>query len=117
MAMVKLDSSITELEGKEGGTVFRKDVCGQHAQSLPRHVKRETPLQREQRKAFLRALYFCGKVTQMDRNYGEWWTYTVMHPKMNSKGERIILSPMMACVRINTIRARNKVILLELPPE
>lgn len=117
MAMAKLGVGFTELEGTIGGTVFRKDVCGQHAQSLPRRIKRESPLQREQRMAFLKAVHFCSEATLMGNYFGEWWLYAVKHPKTNSKGERIILTPMMACVRVNTVRFRNNVDPLEQPPE
>lgn len=117
MALVKPGSTVTELEGKEGGTVFRKDICGQHAQSLPRSIKHETPLQRKQRRAFRGAITYCLKTALTEENTKLWWIYSYNHPKTNKKGEVIYLTPFTACLRINTIRGRNDLDLVPTPPD
>lgn len=53
MAMVKLSAEIISISGKIGGTVFRNDQCGQHAQGFPRILKKETPAQKRLRAAWL----------------------------------------------------------------
>lgn len=114
--MVKLDKTIAAIDGQTGGDVFRHDVCGQHIQKPPRHVKSLTPNQIRQNKAFLKALYYCGEVTTFNEHFAEWWEYAIKHPKTNIKGEKIILTPFTACLRINTIRFRNNLDGTPIPP-
>ena len=117
MTMMKLSGDITEIEGKVGGDVYRKDVCGQHIQAYPRLVKHESPSQIRQRKAFRSALYFCGGGNLTGEDVEKWWIYSKNHPKKNSKGETVYLTPFLACVRINTMRFRNDLEPITEPPE
>lgn len=105
------------MNGKEGGTVFRRDICGQHEQMFPRYVHHETPAQTTQRRAFRRAITYCLKEALTEENTKLWWIYCYDHPITNKKGEVTYLTPFLACLRINTIRGRNELDLVQTPPD
>lgn len=59
MAIAKTGAGIIEIRGKSGGTIFRRDQSGQHLQTNPRLVKKNSLAQNEQRKRFTQACQFC----------------------------------------------------------
>ena len=87
MAMAKLDGTITNIDGKVGGNIFRNDVCGQHIQATPRHIDKKSPAQLRQRRAFLRALRFCNERRMTWEEFNSWWLYTIFHPVTNKKAK------------------------------
>jgi len=89
--MVVLKSPITEIEGKVGGTIWRKDQCGQHAQAYPRLIKKRTYSQDQIRKGFA-DLHNCWSKVMKDRHKSRWWDYSITHPTKNKKGERVTLA-------------------------
>jgi len=115
MAMVKTDGIVTEIEGKFGGTVFRKDQCGQHIQAAPRYIGRivETP----QQKAFSKA-----KTAWMNHDWTEselnrWWIWCYQHPKTNKKGETVYFHPFLAFLSVNIKRILEDKDIVILPVE
>jgi hypothetical protein len=103
--MLKVRGGMFEVEGKSGGTVYRKDVCGQHAQAYPRIVNpyKETP----QQKAFTRAknVWMSHKWTPFE--LGQWWEWCQHHPLTNKKGEVGYFHPFLAFLHVNIKRILN----------
>lgn len=115
--MIKVGANIAEIEGRVGGDIYRKDVCGQHIQKTPRLVKKNSPAQTVQRRAFLKAMSFCHRKNLTFEEWDSWWLYTVMHPITNKKGKRIILEPCQKCMSINIYRALNDLPMIKKAPE
>lgn len=114
--MLKLGSGITEIEGKSGGEIYRKDQCGQHIQSTPRTVDSEgSPAQKKRRRAWRKCLNYIRKNTTVEFA-GRWQIYANQHPKVNKKGERITLTWWQMFMRINVVRVYNDLEPLQFPP-
>jgi hypothetical protein len=91
MAMAKLSDGVIEIEGKHGGSIFRKDQCGQHVQAYPRLVDFEPTLKQIiRRKAFAEIMHTLPKVATVHFVHC-WSQYAYLHPKKNKKGETITL--------------------------
>lgn len=85
MAMVVLGPNVTNIDGKVGGTIFRSDQCGPHAQAYPRLIKKRTWSQDQIRKGFADLHYiFFRRMTWELRTL--WRDYARAHPVKNKKG-------------------------------
>jgi len=116
MAMVKTSLLLTSVEGKEGGTIWREDVCGQHMQAHPREVHRETPSQKLQRDAFRKAWYCLRRAAR--EGTVKWWVlYAADHPIKNKKGETVTLAWHQWFIKLNVIRLRNDLECDLMPPD
>jgi len=58
MALLQLGNMITDARGKVSGVYFSRDRSGLHCSVCPRVVKRRTPAQDKQRRAFTLARNF-----------------------------------------------------------
>lgn len=112
--MVKLDHTITEIEGKVGGNVWRKDVCGQHVQAFPRMVGKFKPSPSQ--KAFTRSKNAWMSHVWTQPELDLWWTWCYQHPKMNKKGETTYLHPFLEFLSVNTKRILNDKEIVYEPP-
>ena len=105
MAMVKLDAPLIEIEGPIGGTIFRYDQCGQHAQAWPRQVKSHEPL--KQNSAFSRCSGAWSKHDFTKEEIDQWWRWCYAHPIKNKKAEETYLHPFLAFLKVNIKRVLN----------
>ncbi|TES91558.1 MAG: hypothetical protein E3J94_03630 [Desulfobacteraceae bacterium] len=103
MAMVKLDSSIVDIEGKTGGTVFRYDNCGQHAQAFPRLIKKRTRKQDFVRSAFS-DLSYVWKSYLTKHEQDTWYIFARNYSYPGKKGN------------IQTLPGRTMYLQYNLPP-
>jgi len=117
MALVKLGAGIVEINGQVGGDIYRRDIRGQHVQSTPRLLRKESPKQKKRRRAFRKTLNFCSHNPVFIESYEAWWIWCADHPFKNKKGETRYYHPWLACVRINTIRTFNDLEPVSLPPD
>lgn len=117
MAMIKLGAGITEINGTMGGTVYRRDQCGQHAQTYPRLIDHEpSPAQRARRNAFRQCMaYIRSSATVVF--VALWQQYANLHTTTNLKGETRTLTWHQMFLKINIVRLVAGVPLLEWPPE
>ena len=117
MALVTTDNSIIEIEGREGGNIWRHDDSGQHVYAWTPGVTRQpSELQLKRRLAFTECVNFWHKhVTAELRE--QWQLYADHHPTTNSKGEPITLTAYQMFLHINIYRAYNDVELLASPPD
>ena len=84
MAMLKTNGF--EIEGKIGGTIFRYDQCGGHAQSEGRYIDREPSLKQLQQQKYFR---ICHDFTQHNAtpHFVQCWShYGYQFPKWTCKG-------------------------------
>lgn len=114
--MVKLSSSIVDIQGRGPGGIWRSDNCGQHLQGEPRMVRHEpTAPQRSVRWAFfICVLHFFKKLTSEQQN--RWWVYSYNHPITTSKGETRYMQPHNAFVSYNLKRVLAGKPPLDVPP-
>lgn len=114
--MIKVGGGIVDIEGKSGGDVYRKDVCGQHIQSYPREYEHQfSPAQAQRRRSF-------AKLTEYMKSHATiefaatWQDYANRHKKTNKKGEAVGLTWWQQFIgyNINGVVAGNPII--ELPP-
>lgn len=111
MVMIQKGDGWTEIEGKFGDTIFRKDQCGQHAQQPPRGGipppgRPPTPRQ----KAF-RFLLNIVKRCFTEEVAAYWQDYANNHPRKNKKGETYTLTWFQMFISYNI----NKVVAGEDP--
>ncbi len=117
MAMVKLSAGITEIEGKSGGDVWRKDQCGQHVQAAPRHVdKYASYRQKKRRRAYLKCMNYIREHATVEFA-ARWQIYANQHPRKNKKGESYTLAWWQQFMSINIKRVYNDLEILQYPPE
>jgi len=117
MAMTKLSPGITEITGTTGGTVYRRDRCGQHTQSTQRRIKRQPSAEQKKRR---RAWITCQSWIQKNLTAAimmKWSNYANLHPKNNKLGETIRLTWWQAFLSINLIRVYNGLEVLPEPPQ
>jgi hypothetical protein len=116
MAMVKLGPGFSDINGKQGGNVWRADVCGQHLQAPPRtwnHPPSES--QRSRRRAFMYCVHYFFKVLTQ-RQIDAWWIFTSRHPQINKKGEEVFLQAHNMFIKVNINRAIAGIPLWDWPP-
>lgn len=58
MSLVKLGNGIVDIRGGFGGVYFTRDKSGLHCSAKPRKVRKRTPAQDAQRRAFAQARVF-----------------------------------------------------------
>lgn len=114
--MLKLAAQITDIEGKSGGVIYRKDQCGPHMQAAPRKVKQEPTPDQEAR---LRAFRIC--TGYMRENATEhfvycWSHYAIFHPKVTKKGKIIPLTWWQIFISYNINRVIAGEPIAQLPP-
>lgn len=71
MALCRVGQGITDIRGKVGGVYFHRDRSGLHVARRPRVIRRRSPDQDKQRKAFVKARTFCKIENSPDR--GKKW--------------------------------------------
>lgn len=59
MTLCRVGNGITDIRGGTGGVYFSRDKSGLHMSRKPRTIKRRTPAQDKQRKAFAAARTYC----------------------------------------------------------
>lgn len=59
MTLCRTGNGITDIRGGTGGVYFSRDKSGLHMSRKPRAIRRRTPAQDKQRKAFISARNFC----------------------------------------------------------
>lgn len=117
MAMVKTDGTITELEGKEGGQIWRYDQCKQHLQAYPRIIDKEgSPQQWMRRRAFIRLMSYIPRHATVEFVH-RWSLYAYHHPKITKKGKVTILTWHCAFLSYNINRVIEGQPITEFPPE
>jgi len=116
MAMIVLDNTISDINGKLGGTIYRYDQCGFHAQSWPRLINHAlSPKQIKRRKCFSRLVHqYIRKLTQ-DQAWS-WQQYANLHPHKNKKGEVIILTWWSQFIKTNINRCMQDLPIFMTPP-
>lgn len=114
--MVKLSGAITEINGRVGGTIWRYDICGQHAQADGRYVPAPASLaQRLQRRAFS----ICHRYIPSHATWEfvwAWQCYANQHPRKNKKGQMISLAWHCAFSSHNIPRVLKDLPIDEFPP-
>lgn len=116
MAMVKVAQPITEINGKSGGNVWRKDQCGQHVQKTPRTVSNEpTRSQRKRQKAYTACMNYIRR-NSTPEFAARWQQYANNHPKTNKKGETYNLTWWQQFMAINVVRVFNDQPIQQYPP-
>ncbi|GAH98835.1 unnamed protein product [marine sediment metagenome] len=111
MVMIQKGDGSAEIEGKFGGTIFRHDQCGEHAQAPPRGgipPPRGPPTDRQ--KAF-RFLLNIVRRCFTEEIAAYWQDYANKHPRKNKKGETITLTWFQMFISYNI----NKVVAGEDP--
>jgi len=87
MVMVKLGGTITDIQGKVGGAVWRSDVCGSHLQKEPRPPGGgPSPAQKARRRAFQFLLTITKRCFTVEVA-AYWQDYADKHPRKNKKGK------------------------------
>lgn len=116
MAMVKRTSQCPEMEGKNGGNIYRFDQCRQHIQAYPRLINREkSPSQKIILNSFQKALNrYLYTLTPEQRN--KWYTYTFQHIQTTKKGMKYYLPPQLMYMKINIPRIKNNLPPFDDPP-
>jgi len=104
--MIKLDSFITDINGKVGSTRYRRDQCGFHIEEDCGNTKPRTKWQLINISAFLVSEGLWDTIGQLENlhHMDSWRTYTQNHPKMNKKGEVYFLSAYNAFLSVNMNR-------------
>src|SRR3972149_4572499 len=103
MTMIALDHSVlVDINGKLGGTNYRKDKCGLHWQTKPPKRKRKSKYEDEQRKFFARATYYWGEFRQESTKKARdsWALYGAEHLITNKKGQQKKMSAYQAFMSI-----------------
>jgi len=117
MSLIKLGDGIVEINGREGGDIYRRDRCGQHVQAQPREIKRPSAAkQRKRRRAWKKCLNWIRR-NMTTRGMALWQQYANQHPHKNKKGEWIALTWWQMFIKINVIRLVNDLEILPEPPE
>lgn len=115
--MVKLSSVIVEIEGKEGGIVWRKDQCGQHIQAMPRTWNHPiTVKQSKWRKAFFVCTHYAFHYLSTE-HIKEWMVWTLSHKRVSRKGVIYYMTWWQAFISVNCIRQYNGQPLFESPSQ
>lgn len=85
--MVKTDSTITDIQGKVGGDIWRTDQCRKHLQSYPRLIKNEpTKNQSKRRRTFKKLLNYIRR--NATEHFAKCWQHCAnRHPKKTCKGK------------------------------
>ncbi len=116
MAMAKLGGGITEINGRMGGNIYRRDQCGQHIQGYPRIIDRHpSPSQLKRRNAW-RTCYGYWKKHATWEFVARWQQYANNHTITNRKGETYALTHYQMFMKINVTRVYNDVEITEYPP-
>jgi len=111
MAMVSY-ATLTEINGKKGGEIYRHDNCGQHIQKYPRLVKKwGSPSQTKIQNAFSQLWFHWWKKYTNEYQHQMWWIYSRLRPQKNKKGEPTYLTGFNMFVKINLPR-----LIKDLPP-
>ena len=55
MALIRLGNGVVDIKGQYAGTVFQRNSTGTHCSKKARKIKKRTPQQATQRRAFQRA--------------------------------------------------------------
>lgn len=116
MAMAKLSDGVIEIEGKFGGSIFRKDQCGQHIQAYGRDIDSEPTLKQvTRRNAFARIMHYIPSHATV-WFVQSWSQYAYEHPKKNKKGETYFLDwwQIFLSFNINSVIEGNPI--QQLPP-
>lgn len=114
--MCKLSAEITEIEGKEGGTIFRYDQCGQHAQAYVYDPERNPSPKQIRQQGWFRMLLvrYWHKIPTAYWPY--WWRWSEQHPVISKKGEIRYMQPHNAYLKVNLIRLKAGLSIIDMPP-
>jgi len=104
MAMVKLGAGLTDINGGQGGVVWRWDHCRQHVQAKPRKRWHDPAKPYPQQKAFSRCIRYLQTEPLSKEERDRWWKYCYDHPKKNKKGETYYFHPVLAFLSVNIRR-------------
>jgi len=107
MVMLKLEAIIDQIDGGFGGQYYRHDVCGQHAQVMPRAVRKQpSEKQLKVRNAFVAAANLFWQVLTPLQRYA-WDIVARRMVKPNAKGYNKPLTGYTLFQMINIIRIGN----------
>lgn len=107
MAMVIYKAPHEQRSGKQKGSIYRSDQCGEHLQADPRKVNSEpSEKQRKVRKSFYECIHrYFHTLTETHRK--KWWIWSSNHPQKNKKGEVRFLQAHNAYSHINIPRRQE----------
>lgn len=116
MTMVKTDSTITDIQGKVGGDIWRTDQCRHHLQAYPRLIDANlTKPQRKRRRAFKKLLNYIRK-NATEYFAQAWQIYANQHPKKTCKGKTYTLTWHQQFISYNINRVIAGEEIIPLPP-
>lgn len=85
MAMVKFGGGIVEINGKQGGNIWRRDQCIQHMQKFPRQVNTHNPKQELRRRWFSKLIHHYIPMWATQEFVASWQQYAYDHPRVSRK--------------------------------
>lgn len=107
MVMLVYGNGITEINGRVGGEVYRRDRCGNHKQVSGEKRQKASEKQMAIRRAFLKCSNYWGFVVNTPGAQLTWWMYSQAHPKTNKKGETYFLPARQCFIAFNMLRVLN----------
>ena len=114
MVMIKTDG--TKIEGKFGGTVFRSDQCGLHAQAAPGYSEREpSPKQLARQNAFRKCINYIHDNATIYM-VASWQDYANHMPHKSRKGKIFSCTWFQMFIKYNINSVINGEPITRLPP-
>ena len=116
MAMVRLNSVVSGIAGKEGGHVYKKDRYGQHVQAFPRLVNKQLSVRQKSQQQWFNQIYHRFFQILPIEYQSFWFRYAGQHPVKNRNGDTHIMQAVNAYLKVNLIQLAAGLPIVDMPP-